>query len=93
MFKIIILVTFGRKYVSVSFVIRKIIIAVGVNDDFFILLNYFLCFIKSKLKNVWVVIRKANSINENIAIVICISEYCALHCLKGDKYKQLNRLI
>ncbi len=52
MFKIIILVTFGRKYVSVSFVIRKIIIAVGVNDDFFILLNYFLCFIKSKLKNV-----------------------------------------
>lgn len=93
MFNIIILVTFGRKYVVASFVIRNIIIAGGIKDDFFILLNSFLCFIKSKLKKLWAVIRETKSINENRAIVICVFEYCAVHCLKGDKYKQLNRLI
>lgn len=50
MFNIIIVVTFGRKYVAASFVIRNIIIAGGMKDDFFILLNSFLCFRKSKLK-------------------------------------------
>jgi hypothetical protein len=54
--------------------IRKIIIAVGVNDDFFILLNSFLCLIKSKLKNDWAVNKRLNSINEIKAIEIFICE-------------------
>lgn len=69
--------------------IKYEVMATGINDDFLILLNSFLCLMKSKLKNVCARISPAKNEKDKIAIVWMQILQVVQHCLKGTILLQL----